>query len=88
MCRGSERGMMTAMIQTTATTPASVGVNQPVRIPPSRMTGIIIGSAASLAASATSPNGARALRACRRAEEIAIDHQAETDHQPRHDARP
>ena len=41
------------MIQITATTPASVGVNQPVRMPPIRMTGIISGSAASLVATAT-----------------------------------
>ena len=33
-----------------ATTPASVGVNQPVRMPPSRMPGISIGSAARRAA--------------------------------------
>jgi hypothetical protein len=54
--------MMTMRIQRTATTPASVGVNHPVRIPPSRMIGIIIGSAASLAANATSRKGARRRR--------------------------
>ena len=50
------------MIQITATTPASVGVNQPVRMPPSRITGIISGSAASPAAKITWRNGARGLR--------------------------
>ena len=40
--------MTTSRIQTAATTPASVGVNQPVRMPPSRITGIISGREASL----------------------------------------
>ena len=52
-------GMTTMMIHATATTPASVGVKKPVRIPPSRITGIIIGSDASLNAYAISRNGAR-----------------------------
>ena len=55
-------GMTTAMIQNTATTPASVGVNQPVRMPPSRMNGIISGSDASLNARPTTRIGARGRR--------------------------
>ena len=51
--------MMTTMIHSAATTPASVGVNQPDRIPPSRMTGIMSGSAASRVARAIIPNEAR-----------------------------
>ena len=47
MCPRFSAGITTRMIQQTATTPASVGVNQPVRMPPSRITGIISGSAAS-----------------------------------------
>ena len=39
--------------------PASVGVNQPVRIPPMMITGIISGSAEARAATATSQNEAR-----------------------------
>ena len=46
------------MIQITATTPASVGVNQPVRMPPSRITGIISGNAASAVANTTWRSGA------------------------------
>ena len=47
------------MIQITATTPASVGVKYPVRMPPSKITGIISGSAASPAANTTWRSGAR-----------------------------
>src|SRR3981189_2417969 len=47
-CPRLSAGITTAMIQITATTPASVGVNQPVRMPPSRITGIISGSAAAV----------------------------------------
>src|SRR4030088_1341605 len=54
--------MTTARIHTTATTPASVGVNQPVRMPPRRMIGIISGSDASLKAYATSRKAARGRR--------------------------
>ena len=86
MCFGLSAGMMTSKIHATATTPASVGVNQPVRMPPSRMIGIISGRAASLAASAIMPKEARVLLAPSRPEKIAIDHQAEADHQARHDA--
>ena len=50
------------MIQATATTPASVGVNHPVRMPPSRMNGIISGSDASLKALPTTRSGARGRR--------------------------
>ena len=39
--------------------PASVGVNQPLRMPPMMITGMTIGSAEARAASATSANGAR-----------------------------
>jgi hypothetical protein len=48
-------GITANRIQTTATTPASVGVNQPVRMPPSRMTGIISGNDASLMARSSCP---------------------------------
>ncbi len=44
---------------TTATRPASVGVNQPVRMPPMMMTGITSGTAASRAAPANSNRDAR-----------------------------
>ena len=59
MCRGLRAGMTTMMIHPAATTPASVGVNNPVRMPPSRITGIIKGSAASRVARAIIPNEAR-----------------------------
>ena len=39
--------------------PASVGVNQPVRMPPMMITGIISGNAEPRAATATSVNDAR-----------------------------
>ena len=58
-CLRFSTGMITAMIQTAATTPASVGVNHPVRMPPRRMIGIISGSEALLAAIATARSGAR-----------------------------
>ena len=51
------------MIQITATTPASVGVNQPVSMPPSKITGIISGNAASPVANITWRIEARGLRA-------------------------
>ena len=83
-----ERGNDHQKIQTTATTPASVGVNQPVRMPPSRMTGIISGSEASLTATSDlAKRRARPLHADR-TEEIAIDHQAEADHHARARRRP
>ena len=41
--------------------PASVGVNQPVRMPPMMITGMIIGRAEPRAADNTSLNGARAF---------------------------
>ena len=74
------------MIQITATTPASVGVNQPVRMPPSRMTGIISGSDGVPAREHDLRSGARGRCMPVGPEEIAIDHQAEADHQPGHDA--
>ena len=58
-CPRLSAGITTAMIQITATTPASVGVKEPVRMPPSRITGIISGSAASPAANTTWRSGAR-----------------------------
>jgi len=86
ICPRLSAGITTTMIQATATTPASVGVNQPVRMPPSRITGIISGSAASPAASITLRSGARALCMPEGPEEIAVDHQAEADHESRHHA--
>ncbi len=62
MCPRLSAGITTRIIQITATTPASVGVNQPVKMPPSRITGIISGSAASPAANTTCFSGARGLR--------------------------
>jgi hypothetical protein len=52
-------GITTTMIQITATTPASVGVKYPVRMPPNKIAGIISGSAASPAANITWRSGAR-----------------------------
>ncbi len=60
-CPRLSAGITTRTIQITATTPASVGVNQPVRMPPSRITGIISGNAASAVAKTTWRSGARGL---------------------------
>src|SRR3954453_2208853 len=90
-------GITTTMIHATATTPASVGVNQPVRMPPSRITGIISGSAASAVANITWRSGARGLRIpagpkkkqkiiSPKPKKIAIDHQPKADHEPGHHA--
>src|SRR5258708_7801149 len=59
MCPRLSAGITTVMIQTTATTPASVGVNQPVRMPPTTITGITTGSAASPAAETNHRRGRR-----------------------------
>ena len=45
-----------------AMTPASVGVNQPVRMPPNRMTGITSGNAAAFTASPSWANDERGRR--------------------------
>ena len=55
-------------------------------MPPSRITGISIGSAAARRRVAETGKVERGRRNPTRAEEIAIDHQAEADHQSRHDA--
>ncbi|MGY4410841.1 hypothetical protein ACVWW4_002577 [Bradyrhizobium sp. LB7.1] len=51
------------------------------------MTGIINGSAASPAANNHLPQRRARLAQAGGPEEIAVDHQPEADHQPRHDAR-
>ena len=52
-------GISTTRMYTAATMPASVGVNQPVRIPPMMITGITSGSAEPRAATAISGSDAR-----------------------------
>jgi hypothetical protein len=65
---------------------AGLGRREPAgQMPPSRITGIISGSAASRRRTAIWRT-ARGLRMPERAEEIAIDHQAEADHEARHHA--
>jgi len=76
MCRGLSIESH-EMIQHTATTPASVGVNQPVRMPPSRITGIISGSAADLVALVTAGTFARD-GGCPRARRSSNKSQAES----------
>ena len=72
-------GIATNTIYATAITPASVGVNWPVRMPPMMMIGIISGTAACLVALVNWPNVARLCFKADRPEEVTVDHQPDAD---------
>ena len=69
-----------------ATIPASVGVNQPLRMPPMMITGITSGSAEPRAAMTTSRERRALFHHADRTPEIAVDHQPDADQHAGDDA--